>query len=49
MEAGVVIIPDSAPRGLAGYGIVVSLRNGEVADIINVKFPEWRNFSQENS
>jgi hypothetical protein len=48
MEARVKIILDSAPKGLSGYNITVSLRNGEVADILRVEFPEWARFTRSS-
>lgn len=44
-EAEVVLKLDSAPKGLAGYEMVITLENGEVADIIRVEFPEWAKLS----
>ncbi|MCW7079393.1 MAG: PKD domain-containing protein [Canidatus Methanoxibalbensis ujae] len=32
---------DSAPNGLSGYNLTVSLSNPEVAEIVSVSFPEW--------
>jgi hypothetical protein len=40
-EAEILLRLDSAPNGLAGYIINVSLENGSVAKIVSVKFPEW--------
>jgi len=48
MEARATIILDSAPKGLAGYDIIVSLRSGEVADILRVEFPQWAKLSNSS-
>jgi hypothetical protein len=40
-EAKILLRLDSAPNGLAGYIINISLENGSVAKIVSVKFPEW--------
>jgi len=48
MEARAIIILDSAPKGLAGYNIIVSLKSGEVADIVRVEFPEWAKLSDSS-
>ncbi|MCD4844611.1 MAG: right-handed parallel beta-helix repeat-containing protein [Methanosarcinales archaeon] len=32
---------DSAPNGLSGYNITISLPNPSVAEIISVEFPDW--------
>jgi hypothetical protein len=36
-----VIKLDSAPRGISGYEITVSLEHREVADILRIEFPSW--------
>jgi hypothetical protein len=48
MEARAIIILDSAPKGLAGYDMIVSLKSGEVADIVRVEFPEWAKLSDSS-
>jgi hypothetical protein len=48
MEARVKIILDSAPKGLSGYNITVSLRNSEVAKILKVEFPQWAKLSDSS-
>ena len=48
MEGRVAITLYSVPTGLSGYDITVSLRNGEVGDIIDVEFPEWVKLSDKS-
>lgn len=48
IEDRVAITLDSAPNGLSGYDITVSLRNGEVGDIIDIEFPEWAKLSDKS-
>jgi hypothetical protein len=48
LEARVKIILDSAPKGLSGYNITVSLRNSGVAKIIKVEFPQWAKLSDSS-
>ncbi len=48
MEARVKIILDSAPKGLAGYDITVSLRDSGVASILKADFPQWAKLSDSS-
>jgi hypothetical protein len=48
LEARVKIILDSAPKGLSGYNITVSLRNSGVANIVKVEFPQWAKLSDSS-
>ena len=45
VEAKIVLKLDSAPNGLSGYEIFISLENGTVADIVRVDFPKWAKLS----
>lgn len=40
---------DSAPNGLSGYNITISLSNGSVAEIISVDFPAWATLQSNSS
>jgi len=35
------LMMDSAPRGLSGYGLIISLDTPDIADIIDVDLPKW--------
>ena len=40
---------DSAPNGLSGYNISISLCNGSVAEITSIKFPAWATLHSNSS
>jgi len=47
-EAKIVLKLDSAPNGLSGYEVFISLENGAVADIVRVDFPKWAKLSDSS-
>jgi hypothetical protein len=48
MEARVKIILDSAPKGLAGYDVTVTLRDAAIASVIKVELPPWAKLSDSS-
>ena len=40
-DVQVHLLMDSAPRGLSGYGLIISLETPDIADITGIGLPKW--------
>jgi len=40
-DVQVHLMMDSAPRGLSGYGLIISLDTPDIADITGIDLPKW--------